>query len=78
MKIIIIINYNHYNIITIIDLEYDEINNVYNRKEKYSSGERTKILDPTHLDGNVAYIVRAIIEDKTVKDGFVMIQVKTL
>merc|ERR1712113_838031 len=55
----------------------ETIDNVYDRKEKISSGEKAKILDSDHRDGNVVYIVRAIIEDKKDKNlgsGFVMIQ----
>lgn len=55
----------------------ETIDNVYDRKEKISSGEKARILDSDHRDGNVVYIVRAIIEDKKDKNlgsGFVMIQ----
>lgn len=40
-------------------IDNDEtIDNVYDRKEKISSGEKARILDSDHRDGNVVYIVR--------------------
>jgi len=36
----------------------ETIDNVYDRKEKISSGEKARILDSDHRDGNVVYIVR--------------------
>ena len=44
---------------SIFFIDNDEtIDNVYDRKEKISSGEKARILDSDHRDGNVVYIVR--------------------